>query len=110
MSAAGLPARGVLTPWLKNYLKRESVLMAKADALKARCATAVNCLSMCGLRDGINKMGQFCIDSQLASAMKGDMAKGLFFRGAESLPFGSAIRSVHELIDYMLNGVRPAAG
>ncbi len=108
MSAAGLPARGVLTPWLKNYIKRESQLMAKADSLRAKCATAVNCLSMCGLRDGINKMGQFCIDSQLASAMKGDVNKGLFFRGAESLPFGSAIRSVHELIDYMLNGNRPA--
>lgn len=108
MSAAGLPARGVLTPWLKNYLSRESVLMAKADALRAKCATAVNCLSMCGLRDGINKAGQFCIDSQLASAMKGEVSKGLFFRGSESLPFGSAIRSVHELIDYMLNGKRPA--
>ncbi len=108
MSAAGLPARGVLTPWLKNYLSRESVLMAKADALRAKCATAVNCLSMCGLRDGINKAGQFCIDSQLASAMKGEVSKGLFFRGSESLPFGSAIRSVHELIDYMLNGNKPA--
>lgn len=108
MSAAGLPARGVLTPWLKNYLSRESVLMAKADALRAKCATAVNCLSMCGLRDGINKAGQFCIDSQLAAAMKGDVSKGLFFRGSESLPFGSAIRSVHELLDYMLNGNKPA--
>lgn len=108
MSAAGLPARGVLTPWLKNYLSRESVLMAKADALRSKCATAVNCLSMCGLRDGINKAGQFCIDSQLASAMKGEVSKGLFFRGSESLPFGSAIRSVHELIDYMLNGNKPA--
>ncbi len=108
MSAAGLPARGVLTPWLKNYLNREGALMAKADALRSKCATAVNCLSMCGLRDGINKAGQFCIDSQLASAMKGDVSKGLFFRGSESLPFGSAIRSVHELIDYMLNGNKPA--
>ena len=27
--ALNLPARGVLTPWLKNYLKRESQLQSK---------------------------------------------------------------------------------
>ena len=62
----------------------------------------------CGLRDGIAKIGQFCIDAQLVAALRGDVKKGLFFRGSESLPFGSAIRSVQDLIDYFLTGVKPA--
>lgn len=37
--------------------------------------------------DKISKFGQFCIDSQLAHAFKGDVAKGLFFRGRGKLPF-----------------------
>jgi nitronate monooxygenase len=37
------------------------------------------------------------------------VANGLFFRGREALPFGSAIRSVHDLIELLLTGVaRPA--
>ena len=35
------------------------------------------------------------------------MARGLFFRGAASLPFGREIRTVRELIDYLLTGARP---
>ncbi|MCB6183176.1 nitronate monooxygenase family protein [Leeia sp. TBRC 13508] len=107
MSVAGLPARGVLTPWLKNYLKRESFLQSKAKCDASRCTTGLNCLSACGLRDGIAKIGQFCIDSQLAAALKGEISKGLFFRGSESLPFGNAVRPVRELINYLLNGVMP---
>lgn len=104
MSAAGLPARAVLTPWLKNYLKREIKLMSYADPIRAKCAAVLDCLSDCGLRDGVSKMGQFCIDSQLAAAMRGDINKGLFFRGSESLPFGSAIRPVRELLEYLVTG------
>lgn len=104
MSAAGLPARAVLTPWLKNYLKREVKLMSYADPIRAKCAAVLDCLSDCGLRDGVSKMGQFCIDSQLAAAMRGDINKGLFFRGSESLPFGSAIRPVRELLEYLVTG------
>lgn len=107
MSAAGLPARAVLTPWLQNYLNRESRLMSFADPLRAKCAAVLDCLSDCGLRDGVAKMGQFCIDSQLAAAMRGDVTKGLFFRGSESLPFGTAIRPVRELIEYLLTGRKP---
>jgi nitronate monooxygenase len=40
--------------------------------------------------------------------MRGDVAKGLFFRGASPLPFGNEIRSARELVAYMLTGVRPA--
>jgi nitronate monooxygenase len=108
MSAAGLPARAVLTPWLERYLEMESRLQDRAGRFRDRCASAYNCLSHCGLRDGIAKMGQFCIDAQLAAALKGDVERGLFFRGSESLPFGDQIRSVRELLDYLLNGTEPA--
>jgi nitronate monooxygenase len=108
MSVAGLPARAVKTPWLANYLKREHRLQACAKSDRDRCTAGLQCLVHCGLRDGIAKAGQFCIDTQLAAALKGDIRKGLFFRGSESLPFGSAIRSVRELIDYLLTGAKPA--
>lgn len=107
MSVAGLPARAVLTPWLRNYLGREKALQSHAKADPRRCVPGLGCLTMCGLRDGIAAFGQFCIDTRLAFALKGDVKKGLFFRGSESLPFGNAIRSVAELIDYLLTGHRP---
>jgi nitronate monooxygenase len=110
MSAAGLSARAVMTPWLKNYLRREIKLMAYADPVRAKCAAVLDCLAQCGLRDGLSKAGQFCIDSQLAAALRGDVNKGLFFRGSESLPFGSAIRPVREIIEYFLTGRKPALG
>ncbi|MBS0310659.1 MAG: nitronate monooxygenase [Proteobacteria bacterium] len=107
MSVAGLPARAVKTPWLANYLKREPKLQAVAKADPKRCAIGLHCLTQCGLRDGLEKAGQFCIDSQLVAALKGDVSKGLFFRGSEALPFGREIRTVQELIDYLLTGVKP---
>ncbi len=108
MSVAGLPARAVLTPWLKRYLRREKALQAHANADQRRCVPGLNCLSVCGLRDGHASSGQFCIDTRLAYALKGDVAKGLFFRGSETLPFGTAIRPVAELLDYFLTGRLPA--
>ena len=39
-----------------------------------------------------------------AAAVRGDLTKGLFFRGASSLPLGSAIRPVRELIAYLTSG------
>ena len=104
MSVAGLPARAVKTPWLANYLKRETRLQGCAKADPDRCAIGLHCLTQCGLRDGLEKAGQFCIDSQLVAALKGDVNKGLFFRGSEPLPFGSEIRPVRDLIDYLLTG------
>jgi nitronate monooxygenase len=44
----------------------------------------------------------------LAFALKGDIRRGLFFRGSEEFPFGRAIRPVKELIDYLMTGMRPA--
>ncbi|MEQ6289549.1 NAD(P)H-dependent flavin oxidoreductase [Vogesella sp. GCM10023246] len=107
MSVAGLPARGILTPFLKSYLKREDKLQANAKADPARCTQALNCLSVCGLRDGLAKVGQFCIDLKLAAAFRGEVSKGLFFRGSEPLPFGDAIKSVQETIHYFLSGEKP---
>ncbi len=109
MSVAGLPARAVLTPWLKNYLRREKSLQAHAKADPRRCVPGVKCLTVCGLRDGIAEIGQFCIDTRLAYALKGDVKKGLFFRGSESLPFGNTIRPVADLMSYLLTGAMPAA-
>ena len=108
MSVAGLPARAVLTPWLANYLRREKALQSHAKADPRRCVPGTRCLAVCGLRDGIASIGQFCIDTRLALAMKGDVKKGLFFRGSESLPFGAAIRTVAELMHYLLTGTMPA--
>ncbi|TAL91206.1 MAG: nitronate monooxygenase [Candidimonas sp.] len=105
MSVAGLPARAVRTPWLTNYLDKEAKLQRMAKPKK--CTVGFDCLKQCGLRDGISKYGQFCIDTRLAFALAGDVTRGLFFRGSEKLPFGNAIRSVQELMNYLLTGLRP---
>lgn len=107
VSVAGLPARAVATPWLKQYLRREDSLRRHACADERRCTQRMDCLSRCGLRDGIERSGQFCIDLKLAAALRGEVEKGLFFRGAGRLPFGQAIRPVSELIDYLLYGRMP---
>ncbi|MDY3332021.1 MAG: nitronate monooxygenase, partial [Pelistega sp.] len=104
MSVAGLPARGVLTPFLKKYLQNEAKLQANAKADPRRCVQSLNCLQTCGLRDGISKIGQFCIDQRLTDALNGDVKKGLFFRGKDPLPFGEQIRSVYETMQFLLAG------
>jgi nitronate monooxygenase len=107
MSVAGLPARAVATPWLRKYLGREKALQSHAKADPRRCVPGGQCLTVCGLRDGLANAGQFCIATRLADALHGDVKKGLFFRGSEALPFGSAIRPVAELVEYLLTGLRP---
>jgi len=109
ISVAGLPARAVKTPWLDRYLKRVDHLKAHANQKAHKCTLGWDCLLQCGLRDNIGRFGQFCIDNQLAAALRGDVEKGLFFRGSEPLPFGTAIRSVRDLIDYLLTGRKPDA-
>ena len=101
-SVAGLPARAVATPWLKNYLKALPKLQEVVH-VKPRCTMAFDCLQQCGLRDGLPGWGQFCIDTQLANALRGDVKKGLFFRGTGALPFGDQIRSVRELMVHLLS-------
>src|SRR5690606_29506697 len=100
-----LPARAVRTPWLEAYLEKEEKLQRSAKVRP--CTVGFDCLVSCGLRDGIAKHGQFCIDTRLAFALAGDIKRGLFFRGSEKLPFGNAIRPVRELVEYMLTGIRP---
>jgi nitronate monooxygenase len=109
MSAAGLPARAVLTPWLKRYLAREERLRTRvsASARRGDCPSKLQCLAFCGFKDGNPAAGQFCIETQLAAAQRGSINHGLFFRGSESLPFGAEIRKVRELLEYLLTGVRP---
>jgi nitronate monooxygenase len=104
LSAAGLPARAVLTPWLERYLRREAKVRAAADQRQARCPRNVECLSHCGLKDGNPAAGQFCIEVQLAAAQQGDLQRGLFFRGSEPLPFGTEIRPVRDLLELLLTG------
>ncbi|WP_309902142.1 nitronate monooxygenase family protein [Variovorax soli] len=105
-SVAGLPARAVATRWLKGYLKAETKLQSVAH-VKPRCTLAFDCLAQCGLRDGLAAWGQFCIDTQLAAALRGDVKKGLFFRGVGQLPFGDQIRSVRELLARLLTQAEP---
>lgn len=106
-SVAGLPARAVMTPWLSRYLSSESRLQRRAKPRD--CLEGFDCLQACGLRDGIAKIGQFCIDLKLAQAVRGDVERGLFFRGKGKLPFGEAIRPVAELMHYLMTGEKPAA-
>jgi nitronate monooxygenase len=108
VSVAGLPARAVKTPWLEKYLRIEPKLKAVAHE-KKHCNLGFDCLAHCGLRDGKADIGQFCIDKQLGHALEGDAQRGLFFRGAGPLPFGGEIRSVAELMRWLLGGLRPAA-
>ncbi len=102
MSVAGLPARAVRTPWLARYLEKEQVLQQRANK-RRQCTLAWDCLAQCGLRDGIARAGQFCIDHHLAAALRGDTERGLFFRGSEALPFGTDIRPVRDLVSHLLN-------
>ena len=62
--------------------------LTAAARTKPRCTLAFDCLAQCGLRDG-TPGGQFCIDKQLAAALRGDVKKGLFFRGAARCPSAS---------------------
>ena len=109
LSTAGLPARAVLTPWLKRYLAKELKLRLRANPARAGCARNLECLSHCGFKDGNPDVGQFCIETQLAAAQRGDVNRGLFFRGSEPLPFGRQIRPVRDLLELLLTGKCVAA-
>lgn len=102
-SVVGIPARAVRTPWLDAYLHKEEKLQSVAQ--ERPCTEGWDCLSFCGLRDGHDQAGQFCINRQLVYALKGDVDRGLFFRSSEPLPFGSAIRPVTELFEYLLSAL-----
>ena len=107
MSSAGLPARAVLTPWLRRYLAKEERLRAEAAPGCRECPSRLECLAYCGFKDGDGSAGQFCIETQLAAAQRGNVEQGLFFRGSEPLPFGKEVRKVRELLELLL-GEHPA--
>ena len=102
MSVAGLPARAVRTPWLAAYLDKLPQLRKRAKQ-RRECTLAWDCLAHCGLRDGLPQAGQFCIDHHLAAALRGDVDRGLFFRGSEPVPFGAEIRPVRDLVRFLLD-------
>jgi nitronate monooxygenase len=106
-SVAGLPARAVRTPWLDKYLRLQERMQQHAHA-KSHCTMWFDCLAHCGLRDGNAAWGQFCIDKVLGHALAGDVRKGLFFRGAGRLPFGTQIRPVRDLLHSLLGPLVPA--
>ncbi len=108
MSVAGLPARAVRTPWLIRYLAHEGELRSRAKP-RRQCTQAFDCLAQCGLRDGNARAGQFCIDHNLAAALRGDVEHGLFFRGSEPVPFGAQIRPVRDLVEHLLGPAAPAS-
>lgn len=108
VSVAGLPARAVRTPWLEKYLAKIPV-MERRRKPRAQCTLAFDCLHACGLRDGLARFGQFCIDLHLAAALEGNLERGLFFRGAGKLPFGDRIRPVRELLAFLLSEPEPQA-
>ena len=103
-SVAGLPARAVRTPWLDKYLRLQERMQAHAH-VKSHCTMWFDCLARCGLRDGVPEWGQFCIDKVLGHALAGDVKKGLFFRGAGRLPFGTQIRPVRDLLQWLVGSV-----
>ncbi|KPV41667.1 2-nitropropane dioxygenase [Thiohalorhabdus denitrificans] len=107
ISAAGLPARAVRTPWLDRYLGLEEDLLNRASPETAVCPTFVECLSHCGFKDGKPAAGQFCIETRLAAAQKGKVSQGLFFRGGASLPFGDQIRPVRDILCHLLDATIP---
>jgi nitronate monooxygenase len=106
-SVAGLPARAVRTPWLDKYLRLQDRMRKHAHA-KGHCTMWFDCLAHCGLRDGNAAWGQFCIDKVLGHALTGDVRKGLFFRGAGRLPFGTQIRPVRDLLEWLVGPGIPA--
>jgi len=97
----------VRTPWLEKYLRLEPRLQKHAH-VKPHCTMWFDCLAQCGLRDGKGSWGQFCIDKTLGHALEGTTDKGLFFRGAGRLPFGSQIRTVRELMQWLVAGTAAA--
>ena len=78
-------------------------ILAEARA----CTLGFDCLHQRGGRDGIATPGEFCIDTQFAFALAGDVKRGICFRGSERPLFGDAIRAVKELPASFSNGGRP---
>jgi nitronate monooxygenase len=106
MSAAGLPARAVLTPCSSAILPRNSVCVhgpgrtLSSPTARARCGASRPAASRTGIPQPVSSA------SRPSWRRRGSIEKGLFFRGSESLPFGTEIRSVAELLQRLLTDAR----
>lgn len=89
MSAAGLPARAVLTPWLKRYLAKEKGLRARAMPGCGNCPSKLECLTHCGFKDG-NLPDSFASRRNSPQPSAETSIAGCFF--AVPNPFLSALR------------------
>ena len=65
-------------------------------------------LSVKNMMDASELKGRDNFLNLYSAAFRGEVDKGLFFRGKDPLPFGNAIRTVQETIQYLLNGALPA--
>ena len=90
---------------LKGLIAPSRIAMVGASQTTAATNSLPALLASLGLSA---VAGRMIAASVLAAALAGDVQRGLFFRGANALPFGAAIRSVRELIDYLLYGLMPA--
>ena len=106
-SVAGLPARAVATPWLTRYLKQEKTLQANARCDERRCSQRMDCLTQCGMRDGIRASVVLHRPEAGGGHARRSRPRAVL-PGASKLPFGNAMRSVRELMDYLLHGNLPA--
>jgi nitronate monooxygenase len=90
-SVAGLPARAVATP-LAEPTTWKLCRGCRPWCTRRRAAPGVRLPGAVRPARRPEGWGQFCIDKQLASALRGEVNKGLFFRGVGALPFGDQIR------------------
>ena len=72
--------RAVRTRGLERHLAPPA--LQSPARTKPRCALEFDCPIQRGLRDGIGRIGKSCIDTQLAHALRDDVGKRLFVRGA----------------------------
>lgn len=107
MSVAGLLTRGIRTKFLDSYIRREGKLQANAKADPRRCTQGLNCLTSCGLRDGLSKQGNSVLISSLLPHSVEKLIRVVFRKRPAS--FGNAIRTVRETIQYLLTGSEPVA-
>ncbi len=109
VSVTGLPARAVKTPWLMRYLRHETTIREKIGALKHVCPTALECLSVCGWRDGIENSATSALTRGSPRHCAATWPMVCFSAAAKPCRSASAIRSVHDLIELLLTGAtRPA--
>ena len=99
-SVAGLPARAVATQkWLRSYLQAEARLQARPSP-----SPLPACVRLPGSVRAARRhpaWGQFCIDTTLVAELRGDPSAACS-SAVGSLPFGTQVRGVRELVEWLL--------